>query len=228
MSQEIALPQNIMTSQRMLEQKYAPQTTDDALGRDAFLKLFTTQLKSQDPLSPMANEAFVSQLAQFSSLESMKAMQASIENMSKNMLGERLMTGTSMLGRSIPSLSGTTVGGGGRLTQFSADLPQGADNVTLTVKNSAGEIVYEELFGQQPASEMKFEWDGNNSEGNPQPLALYHVTVNVGKGSTQWAAPVMTQDLIQAVRWDENASGIVVETESGREINLAQISRIEK
>lgn len=227
MSQEIALPQNIMTSQRMLEQKYAPQTTDDALGRDAFLKLFTTQLKSQDPLSPMANEAFVSQLAQFSSLESMKAMQTSIEDMSKNMLGERLMSGTSMLGRSIPSLSGTTVGGGGRLTQVGADLPQGADSVTFTIKNSAGELVYEELFGRQPASEMKFQWDGNNSEGEPQPLGLYYVTVNVGKGSTQWAAPVTTQELISAVRWDEAASGIVVETETGREINLAQLNRIE-
>lgn len=227
MSQELALPQNIMTSQRVLDKKYEPQTTDDAMGRDAFLKLFTTQLKSQDPLSPMENEAFVSQLAQFSSLESMKAMQSSIEDMSKNMLGERLLTGTSMLGRSIPSVSGTAVGGNGRLTQVSADLPQGADSVTFTVKNAAGELVYEEQFGAQPASEMRLQWDGENNEGLAQPLGLYYITVNVGKRNTQRAAPVTTQELIKAVRWDEAAAGIVVETENGQEISLAQLNRIE-
>jgi flagellar basal-body rod modification protein FlgD len=91
MSQNVALPSNIMTTERLLEKKYEPQTTDQALGRDAFLKLFTTQLKSQDPLSPMANEAFVSQLAQFSSLESMKAMQGAIEDMSQGMQKERMI-----------------------------------------------------------------------------------------------------------------------------------------
>jgi flagellar basal-body rod modification protein FlgD len=39
------------------------------LGRDEFLKLFTYQLKNQDPMNPMDSAAFSSQLAQFSSLE---------------------------------------------------------------------------------------------------------------------------------------------------------------
>ena len=36
------------------------------LDRNAFLRLFTTQLQNQNPLDPMKNEAFVAQLAQFS------------------------------------------------------------------------------------------------------------------------------------------------------------------
>ena len=44
-------------------------------GRDAFLQLFTAQLKNQNPLDPMENEAFVAQLAQFSSVEGIKGMQ---------------------------------------------------------------------------------------------------------------------------------------------------------
>ena len=34
MSQSVSLPSNIMTTERVLEQKYAPQTTDQALGRE--------------------------------------------------------------------------------------------------------------------------------------------------------------------------------------------------
>ena len=39
------------------------------MGKDEFLKLFTNQLKNQDPMKPMDSSAFTAQLAQFSSLE---------------------------------------------------------------------------------------------------------------------------------------------------------------
>lgn len=42
------------------------------LDRDAFLKLLITQLGNQDPLKPMDDTQFISELAQFSSLEQMR------------------------------------------------------------------------------------------------------------------------------------------------------------
>jgi|WetSurMetagenome_2_1015567.scaffolds.fasta_scaffold1732967_2 flagellar basal-body rod modification protein FlgD len=47
-------------------------TTSSSLskvGVNEFLKLLVTQLQNQDPLNPMKNEEFVSQLATFTSLE---------------------------------------------------------------------------------------------------------------------------------------------------------------
>ena len=57
---------------------------EQELDRNAFLRLFTTQLQNQNPLDPMKNEAFVAQLAQFSSLEATTAMSASLENFVSN------------------------------------------------------------------------------------------------------------------------------------------------
>ena len=53
----------IMTTAQYNAQKAAtPQKTE--MGQTEFLTLFTTQLKNQNPLEPVKNEAFVAQLAQ--------------------------------------------------------------------------------------------------------------------------------------------------------------------
>lgn len=51
----------------------------NALDKDAFLRLLTTQLANQDPLNPMEDKEFIAQLAQFSSLEQ-------IQNLNKNII----------------------------------------------------------------------------------------------------------------------------------------------
>jgi flagellar basal-body rod modification protein FlgD len=55
---------------------------ESRLGQDAFLKLLTTQLANQDPLQPQENGEFLAQLAQFSSLEKLTAIETSIKELS--------------------------------------------------------------------------------------------------------------------------------------------------
>jgi flagellar basal-body rod modification protein FlgD len=51
----------------------------ETLGRDAFLQLLTTQLAHQDPLEPQSDTEFIAQLAQFSSLEQLSEMRATLD-----------------------------------------------------------------------------------------------------------------------------------------------------
>ena len=51
----------------------------DNLGRDAFLRLLTTQLAHQDPVEPQADGEFIAQLATFSSLEQLTEMRKTLD-----------------------------------------------------------------------------------------------------------------------------------------------------
>ena len=91
----------MLTSEQYTESKLAAKPDDGGLGRDAFLTLFTAQLQNQDPLDPMDNESFVSQLAQFSSLESMQSVDNSMQTMAEGMKSDRFLLGTNLLGTKI-------------------------------------------------------------------------------------------------------------------------------
>ena len=79
------------------------------LGKDDFLTLLVTQLQNQDPTEPMENTEFISQMAQFSSLEQMTNMSNSFGKLASYITSSEA---TSTLGKKVELNIGdtTTVG----------------------------------------------------------------------------------------------------------------------
>lgn len=53
---------------------YAEEEDNDTLGKDTFLQLMISKMSNQDPLDPTDDTEFLSQLAQYTSLEQMMNM----------------------------------------------------------------------------------------------------------------------------------------------------------
>lgn len=81
----------------------------DALGKDAFLQLLVTQMQCQDPLNPSSDTEYISQLAQFSSLEEMQNLNTAIGNGNAyNLVGKNVIV---EVGKSTGATTTTTVAG---------------------------------------------------------------------------------------------------------------------
>lgn len=71
---------NIDTSTSSAVGSVSNTSKSNTVDKDMFLKLLVTQMQYQDPLEPTSNTEYMSQLAQFSTLEEMQNMGSTISN----------------------------------------------------------------------------------------------------------------------------------------------------
>jgi len=72
-----------------------------AMGQADFFKLLTTQLASQDPLSPMEDTAFIAQMAQFSALEMQSRLNTNFSNFTAS---QQFQSAQNLIGKNVTML----------------------------------------------------------------------------------------------------------------------------
>nr|WP_035062983.1 FlgD family protein [Anoxybacillus sp. EFIL] len=99
-----AIDPSLFLSQRQTQQR---ATGKSSLGKDDFLKILIAQLQHQDPLNPMEDREFISQMANFSSLEQMVNMSNMMSKFIETQTGtsEKLVTTLDLLKKSIQQQS---------------------------------------------------------------------------------------------------------------------------
>ena len=85
------------------------QNSGANLDKNAFMLLLVTQFKYQDPLNPMDDKEFVSQMAQFSSLEQLINLNTSMTSLTTATNNEQMINATSYIGKEV-TISGNSIG----------------------------------------------------------------------------------------------------------------------
>lgn len=218
----------LLTTKQYEDQQILANTATDDLGRDAFLQLFTTQLKNQNPLDPMGNEAFVAQLAQFSSLESMKSMESTMNEVANLIRDEKFVGGANLLGKKISLQNGQIVGGNGKSATGEIQLDRGAESVIVSIyEQKTGNLVSRQTLGNQSKGVLPITWDGLATNGDAAPYGSYVMSASVVNGTQMNTAAVKTSATVRAVTWDASAQDLLVELDSGLKLSMAEIDRLE-
>ncbi len=196
------------------------------MGKQDFLTLFTAQLKSQNPLDPVKNEAFVAQLAQFSQLEALTNMQGSMDNLVNTMAGERMLNGASLIGLKVAvsdSLSRLEQGGS---IEGKVDLPFGASGIKVSVYDQQGGLVQELAAGPQTPGTASLVWDGTDAMGNPVPAGLYRLKANAVVNGQNADVSVDTLATVRSVSTNPSDGSVSLELEGGKSVLMSSVKRV--
>jgi flagellar basal-body rod modification protein FlgD len=221
------LPSNIKTTaQHKQEQENAIiNGKGDEMGQTAFLTLFTTQLKNQNPLDPMDNTAFVSQLAQFSQLEATTKMSGSMESLVKSLSTSQIAGASALIGKTVGVSDGKAVYDGAAVNGF-VDLPNDVDSLTLKVYNSAGQLVRTGEVGAQKKGEFAFSWDGKDDKGNPQTNGSYRIEAGANRFGKATKPAITTMAYVRSVNTDQVTGDMKLEFNDGSQLSVTEIKRI--
>ena len=159
-------------------------SSSTALNKDAFLQLLVTQMQYQDPLDPQDNSEYLSQLAQFSSLEQMTNVASALTGVSTlvNNIDTSLLVGqlSNMIGQSVQWTTTTTdTDSSGKAITDSSGKTQ-----TTTTKYE-GTVTGVSISDGTPTLIVK------DSSGKTQQVSVGNLT-RVGTGSTSTSTSTST------------------------------------
>ncbi len=178
----------------------------NVMGKEDFLKLLVTQLKNQDPLSPMDNTEFVSQLAQFSSLEQLTNINENLKllQLYQNSINNSEAVG--LIGKNVLSNGNTTRLQAGADSQITFALPKAASAVSIDIYDAAGNFVNTLTSGALPAGEQTASWNGKDAKGTRMPPGIYTFKVQAeDENGTPIDTGNFSEGVVTGVRFDNGS-----------------------
>lgn len=205
-----------------------PVAGKSTLGKDDFLKLMLTQMKSQDPLNPMESTEFAAQLAQFSSLEQLLNLNDQMKtSIDANFYFTQSINNTlaaTFIGKEA-KLSTNNFQFNGQETQtLGYRLDSRATNVTIKIYNEDGALVKTIENAPANAGDNKLSWDFTDNNGNTVPYGKYRFEVEaVDAKDNPINASKYVLGKIGGVRFTEFGTKLLI---NGTEFNLSDILEI--
>jgi flagellar basal-body rod modification protein FlgD len=186
-------------------------STSNLLGSNfnTFLTLLTTQLKNQDPTSPLDTNQFTAQLVQFSQVEQAINTNTNLQALINIQEGQQSVAALPLVGQTVEYAFNQAPLVNGK-AEFGYNLPSTAANATLTVSNASGNIVFQGP-AETASGSHTFTWDGKGSDGSQEPDGTY--TFNVSATATDKSA--ITASLtafakVDSVQVDKGLASVVM------------------
>lgn len=199
---------------------YSNTSGSNSLGQQDFLTLLVAQLENQDPLDPQDNTEFISQMAQFSSLEQQIETNEKLDELTAtneqtaaySLLGQQVIVATDSV-----YLQGNDIDLG-----FSLD--QDAASASINILDGDGKSVASFTIDNPQDGYNFVNWNGTDSSGNSLETGAYSMDIEVTDSDGE---SVSFQSLVK-VSVDEvalDSSSSVLTTAAGN-ISYGDISSV--
>ena len=192
---------------------------------DTFLKLLTTQLQNQDPLSPMDSNQFTQQLVEFSQVEQQINTNTNLTTLINQGTSQSGAFAVNYLGKTVTVTNGNASLTNG-VANWNYNLGTQAAQTTLTVTDANGNAVYSGP-GLTAAGSNTFAWDGRSTNGTQVPDGVYtlQVAATAADGSTVTSS-VSSKGVVSEVDMTSGTPKLIVGSMSLAVSDIAGVSTL--
>jgi len=160
------------------EQRFVDRKAHESMGPDGFMKLLAHQLKHQDPMKPMDQKDFSANLAQFSQLEQMTAMNKKMDAFSDGNSANKKFQAASFLGKRVVT-NGTTLDyqADGKDIEVPFFLEKPAKFIAINIYDNKNQMIGRIERENIGKGMQNISWDGIGLDGELAPKEVYHFDV---------------------------------------------------
>jgi flagellar basal-body rod modification protein FlgD len=158
-----------------------------------FLTLLTTQLKNQDPTSPLDTNQFTQQLVQFAEVEQQLKSNSQLATLVSLQQTAQSTQALGFVGEKV-TVNGKSAQLAGGSASWTLSSPKPAV-ATVNIANASGQLVYSGHVTTQTGSNT-FTWNGQGANGTQWPDGTYTMSVTAQDASGQ---PVDISTLVTGV-----------------------------
>ena len=169
----------------------------------SFLQLLTTQLKNQNPLSPLDTNQFTQQLVEFAGVQQQLntndslATLVSLQQTAQSTQALGFVGKTAVVNGSTAALTNSTA-------TWQLSIPANS-TVSVSIASSTGQTVFTGSYAVNAGNNQPFTWNGNGNDGTQLPDGNYTMTAtakdasnNIVAVSTQIQGVISSVDLTQS------------------------------
>ncbi len=165
---------------------------------NTFLTLLTTQLKNQDPLSPLDTNQFTQQLVSFSQVEQAINTNTNLQSLITLQGAGQTISALPLVGDKI-EYNGSTAPLQNSQASFVYTLPSTASSASLVVNDANNNVVYTQP-GATAAGTYTFNWNGKTNAGLQLPDGNYTLNIQAtGANNTKISPSIASIGTVSGV-----------------------------
>ncbi|MAT95180.1 MAG: flagellar biosynthesis protein FlgD [Halioglobus sp.] len=201
----------------------AAASNPSELGQEDFLELMVAQMENQDPTKPMDNFEFLSQIAQFGTVDGIQSIEQSISQLSAAMYASQTLQAAGLVGSKVMTDSNLGTLAAGETLSASVDVPAANTGLTLYIQDMSGQLVHTRQLGVQASGELKVEWDGLDDSGDPVLPGQYRISAETEIDGEAQAVPVYAHTVVDSVTVDRSGGGVTLNLAGGDQVGISQV-----
>lgn len=198
-----------------------PKSTQVNSDYTTFLKMMTTQLQNQDPLSPMDSSEFAVQLATFSGVEQQTKTNELLTSLGNQfgVLGMAQLAG--WVGQEARSAAPVALGDAAVTVSYTPKAL--ADRAVLVSTDVHGNVVGRE---DVPLDGRSYQWFGAGITGNPLPAGTYSLSLESYREGEMIASGDPVQSYARILEAQGGSGGTKLILQGGAEVAATEITAL--